>query len=202
MNDRERDLSELDRLTSLAQGASDDVLHEIVNTMRDIINAAPEPEWPDRAVPTTPALEERHAADMARRGLRSEIADRKRLKRHGGSMVFDVDAMPIDDVREMLGKMGLSEASNILRRFIRIIARLRSAELGYLRVAARTLDPEDLRKLAAEVYDQRAEIGPTAPVAEIRGLARSIVTYGGPDAVRRDAASDLVETVAQFGWRS
>ena len=45
------------------------------------------------------------------------------------------------------------EASNILRRFTRVVTQLDPTELRYLKKAARTLHPDDLRKLADEVYD-------------------------------------------------
>ena len=111
-----------------------------------------------------------------------------------------------------------AEASNILRRFIRVLAELDPAQLGYLRVAARTLRPEDLRRLAREIIDMAsskqlsertvhvirggdaAAPKPPEPAQELRGLARSIIRYGGPDAVRRDAEPVLVEAVNRIAW--
>lgn len=108
------------------------------------------------------------------------------------------------------------EASNILRRFIRVVTRL-GPDHRYLRQAARTLRPEDLRLLAWEVNelmvrqsrtgvavviraDDPPHVKPLSPVNELRGLARSIITYGGSDAVRRDADPRLVEWVNRIGW--
>ncbi len=110
-----------------------------------------------------------------------------------------------------------AEASNILRRFIRVAEQLDATELRYLGKAARTLQPEDLRSLVWEVHEVsilsrgprtaiviRAGDPPRprhhGPVAELRGLARSIIRYSGPDAVRRDADSLLVDVVNSIGW--
>ena len=102
------------------------------------------------------------------------------------------------------------EASNILRRFVRVAAQLDPTELRYLKKAARTLDPGDLRQLAREIYDSGRPLRlikygtggrPHATsITELRGLARSIIRYGGPDAVRRDADPLLVEAVNRMGW--
>jgi hypothetical protein len=109
------------------------------------------------------------------------------------------------------------EASNILRRFIRVAAQLDPTELRYLKLAARTLKPDDLRLLAWEINELaiRRKRGGVAhvirpgdpprphrhgPVEELRGLARSIIRYGGPDAVRRDADRLLVDAVNAMGW--
>ncbi|WP_417585017.1 hypothetical protein [Pelagibacterium sp.] len=109
------------------------------------------------------------------------------------------------------------EASNILRRFVRIAAQLGPEKYGFLRKSARTLDPEDLRRLAREYIDVYSQTpirdrhinvyrgGPRpvpryTPDRELRGLARSIIRCGGPDAVRRDADPLLVEAVNQIGW--
>jgi hypothetical protein len=102
-----------------------------------------------------------------------------------------------------------AEASNILRRFIRVAAGLDPLELRYLKKAARTLEPAEIRRLALELNDvlrRRRRAGdqpPTSqpgPVAELRGLARSIIRYGGPEAVRRDADEMLVNVVIGMGW--
>lgn len=109
------------------------------------------------------------------------------------------------------------EASNILRRFIRVAAQLDPTELRHLTRAARTLRPEDLRLLAWEIHEVstrkpeplvavviRAGDPPRphrhGPVHELRGLARSLIRYGGPDAVRRDADPLLVDAVNRMGW--
>lgn len=105
------------------------------------------------------------------------------------------------------------EASNILRRFLRVIAQIDPTELRYLTLSARTLHPFDLRQLAAEIQDlprDRSPViqhgpavredKPASPARELRGLAKSITTYGGPDAVRRDAEPVLVEAVNRIGW--
>lgn len=102
------------------------------------------------------------------------------------------------------------EASNILRRFIRVAAGLDPLELRYLKKAARTLDPGDLRKLANEIYDSGRPLRlikygnsgrpHTTTVSELRGLARSIIRYGGPEAVLRDANPMLVDVVTRMGW--
>jgi hypothetical protein len=107
----------------------------------------------------------------------------------------------------------VDEASNILRRFVGVTAQLDPAELGYLRKSARTLDPDDLRKLAAEIdalpRDRTPVIQrgpavradrPVSTATEIRGIARAIAGYGGPDAVRRDADPVLVDAVNRAGW--
>ena len=107
----------------------------------------------------------------------------------------------------------MSEASNILRRFVCVVAQLDPTALSYLTRSARTLHPGDLRKLAAEIEalprDRTPEIQrgpavhvdkPAPPATEIRGLARSIVRYGGPDAVRRDADPVLLNAVNKMGW--
>lgn len=105
------------------------------------------------------------------------------------------------------------EASNILRRFLRVVAQLDPTKLRCLTPSARTLRPGDLRKLAYEIEalprDRTPVIQrgpavhvdrPAPPATEIRGLARSTVRYGGPDAVRRDADLVLVEAVNKMGW--
>lgn len=104
------------------------------------------------------------------------------------------------------------EASNILRRYIRVVEHLDPSELGYLRKSARTLHPSDLRLLAREVLDVGVRQRlikynapgqpPTTSVEELRGLARSIIRYGGPEVVRRDAEPELVEAVNRIGWPS
>lgn len=108
------------------------------------------------------------------------------------------------------------EASNILRRFIRVAAQLDPSELRHLTRAARTLRPEDLRLLAWEVHEvsirnQKPRVAVVIragdpprphrhdPVTELRGLARSIIRFGGPDAVRRDADPLLVDAVNSIG---
>ena len=106
------------------------------------------------------------------------------------------------------------EASNVLRRFIRVVAQLDPTELRYLTPSARTLHPDDLRRLAYEIEalprDRTPVIRhgpsvhvdkPAPPATELRGLARSITRYGGPDAVRRDADPVLVDAVNKIGWR-
>jgi hypothetical protein len=109
------------------------------------------------------------------------------------------------------------EASNILRRFIRVAAQLDPTELRHLTRTARTLRPEDLRLLAWEIREVsirkqeprvavviRAGDPPRPhrhdPVDELRGLAHSIIRYGGPDDVRRDADPLLVDAVNRMGW--
>ncbi len=110
------------------------------------------------------------------------------------------DADLPDDIAEAIERqIAPSEASNILRRFIRVAAQLDPRELGYLKKSARTLHPDDLRRLANEIADLRPRRRGEA-VAELRGLARSIITYGGPDAVRRDADRMLVDAVNSMGW--
>ena len=107
----------------------------------------------------------------------------------------------------------MSEASNILRRFIRVAAQLDPTELRYFTLSARMLRPTDLRQLAAEIEalprDRTPVIQrgpavqadrPAPPATEIRGLARSITRYGGPDTVRRDADQVLVDAVNKIGW--
>jgi hypothetical protein len=106
------------------------------------------------------------------------------------------------------------EASNIMRRFIRIVVQLDPSELGYLGKAARTLDPRDLRLLAREIEGQPRDRTPVkivgsqppkpvhGPDREQRGIARSNIEYGGPAAVRRDADPELVEAVDRIGWSS
>lgn len=107
----------------------------------------------------------------------------------------------------------MHEASTILRRFIRVAAQLDPTELRYLTLSARTLHPFDLRQLATEIEalprDRKPVIQhgpamrqdkPAAPSKELRGLARSIIRYGGPGAVRRDADPILVEVVNRIGW--
>lgn len=115
----------------------------------------------------------------------------------------------------------VSEASNILRRFLAVAGQLDAIEYGYLAVAARTLRSEDLRALAIEVHEvsirnarprtstviragdpPKAKPKPLTPGIELRGLARSIIRYGGPDAVRRDADPALVDAVSAIGWKS
>lgn len=109
------------------------------------------------------------------------------------------------------------EASNILWRFIRVAAQLDPSELRHMTRAARTLRPEDLRLLAWEVHEvsirnQEPRVAIVirtgdpprpyrhGPVDELRGLARLIIRYGGPDAVRRDADPLLVDAVNRMGW--
>lgn len=112
-----------------------------------------------------------------------------------------------------------SEASNILRRFINLSAKLEPMQLQYLRVAARTLRRSDLRLLAREIMEaaSRKPLShrlihvisegdapppkPPKPALELRGLPRSIIHYGGPDAVRRDAEPVLVEALNRLVWR-
>jgi len=106
-----------------------------------------------------------------------------------------------------------SEASNILRRFLRVAAQLDATELRCLTLSARTLRPFDLRQLAAEIENlpcDRTPViqhgpsvhvdRPAPPSTEIRGIAKSIIRYGGPDAVRRDADPVLVDAVNKMGW--
>lgn len=96
-----------------------------------------------------------------------------------------------------------AEASNILRRFVRAAVRLDRGMYGYLRRAARTLDPDDLRRLAAEVHsdrDRHRDGEKPELVMEIRGIARAIIGYGGADAVRGDGHPQLVEAVNRIGW--
>lgn len=106
-----------------------------------------------------------------------------------------------------------AEASNILRRFVCVVAQLDPTELRHLTLSARTLRPGDLRKLAAEIENlprDRTPViqhgpavhvdKPAPPATELRGLARSITRYGGPDAVRRDADPVLVDAVNKIGW--
>ncbi len=108
-----------------------------------------------------------------------------------------------------------SEASNILRRFIQVTAPLDPSQLGYLAKSARTLDPGDLRKLATEIESlprdrkpvtQRGPFvrvdKPVSPATEIRGIAKAIARYGGPDAVQRDADQVLVDAINRAGWTS
>lgn len=96
------------------------------------------------------------------------------------------------------------EASNILRRLTAVIKMLDTRFLGQAQKAARTLKPEDIRVLVRmlEYYreprsgplvakvirgGEKPPSPPLTPVNELRGIARSIIRYGGPDAVRRDA---------------
>lgn len=107
----------------------------------------------------------------------------------------------------------MREATNILRRFLRVIAQFDPTKLRFLTLSARTLHPDHLRKLAAEIESLSRdrtpviqhgpavlEDKPSTPSQELRGLARSIVRYGGPDAVRHDADPILVEAVNRIGW--
>jgi hypothetical protein len=113
-----------------------------------------------------------------------------------------------------------AEASNIVRRFIKLSVMLDPTQLRYLRVAARTLRPGDLRLLAREIIDAASRKPldernirviragefvmpkPADAAQELRGLARSIIRYGGADMVRRDAAPVLVETLNRIAWPS
>lgn len=109
------------------------------------------------------------------------------------------------------------EASNIVRRFIRVAEQLDHTELRHLKTALRTLRPDDIRSIATEVHEvewaknrtgiayvHRAGDPPRprlpSPVTELRGLARSVIRYGGPDAVLRDADPALVETLKRLAW--
>lgn len=104
-----------------------------------------------------------------------------------------------------------AQASNILRRYIRVVAQRDPADLQYLRLSARTLHPVDLRQLAAELsgaaeHGHAIQHGPNwakpdraDAATELRGLAKAIVMYGGPDAVRRDANRLLVNAVNAMG---
>lgn len=131
--------------------------------------------------------------------LRDLVAKRRRPTREIGDM-------------EVTG-----EASNIVRRFIRVAEQLDPTELRLLQRALRTLKPEDMRQLASEVHEvewakNRTGIAhvhrvgdpprprPPSRVAELRGLARSVIRYGGPDAVLRDADPALVETLKRLAW--
>lgn len=112
-----------------------------------------------------------------------------------------------------------AEASNILRRFIAVTETLDPTEFRYLRKAAKTLDPRDIRLLAIEYIEVNARrrgplvakvIRPGDPVpprrstldGQLRGIARSIIRYGGPVAVLEDADPVLVDAVSRIGWNT
>lgn len=105
-----------------------------------------------------------------------------------------------------------AEATNIARRLVRVLAQLDPSEYGYVRKCARSLDPSDIRALAREITalnrprpvvqhgPWKPVPPPPSPVSELRGVARSIIRYGGADAVRRDAGETLVDALNQVGW--
>lgn len=109
------------------------------------------------------------------------------------------------------------EATNICRRLLRALGVVPDGCERAAKKCARTLDPEDIRSLADAVFETtrlHPRPGPAVvhyhgdpipppkltPPGELRGIARAIITYGGPDKVRADCDPVTSEMLLRMGW--